>query len=1078
MAWLSDWTKRVPLTIDSSKIGSDLTHFPIPIFLNSSSGISAKDVTEIFDDLGANSKKIAITQDDGTTQIYGEIEQWDSVGEQAVLWVSKSDLVLDSDVDTILYLYFDNTQADNNSYIGDVGGRTEVFDSYTKAVWHLKELGNGTLGEYIDSTANNHDGQGGAGTGSKVPTQVDAKIYKGQSFDGGDLIKIVNHSDFQFGTSSFHIKVWVKFNDKTGVQNFIAYSTATGAVQFCWNGSNFTVYGQTSTVLTTSGLPTINNGQWYYLEFVRSGNNWQIYVDKISYASVTDTRSLGLPNHARAIALGAEVTAPSYSQFLKGVLDDFTVANGIARSNDWSNASYDAEIDNFVTFGNTEIDNEINIEETINLDDDWTVTLVEITDYGSQIIWLNPLIIVTNSDPAKISSIDITDPENPVKTTYELIGCKNAKGVVYNATNEYFYVICGEGKVVKVNKNDLEDQTIINTGETDIFTVVDALDTHLKTYAITDNSDGEIVMIDEREVKKINTDLRWLESIQYLISTRLDWINGKLINTDLRWIDTQISKLKTDLRWIAYEYHEIPLNMINSGNWVVKINGVDLAPLNDVDMDTVQIVHDVTAEEEKGSTVTFTLHRRFDKLDYTNAGTSSQITNQNAVIIEINGIQEFSGKITNLNCDDEGEIVTVTAIGSRSTDKRHTVSIPLTSVNEQLHPYHCILSKPNIDNPYIDTRFVITSDNNKYWNGSSWVAKKKNGASYSNYSSAQNYLEGVSKNKTTFWDSNPIVRNYEESPPYYKGIQVDLGTQIQQNIIRYIACVDNAVLAKQIEEGTFKPMQNWTYFWLVDATKIIPTVKDVIAPPSSKFVEPIDLPDFDIDFFNKSQYGAYLVDLGIMKYVGTSLGSMSADAWKIDGASYNYQKEQEDTEIELGVYQLGSAPYNVISVTNGKKITKQKWEDRNDGLYNVQDESYDYRKYVKRIAALEYQKIQNINGQVLPATSCQISLTLDAYYYYNLGLLTRVNISNTTIANTYNGNNGFPVAIKTITIRCATQGRNTMMVTLNCDNQKSQIEMEEIDAQYPDEDSDEFVFPATAVRVYQKFDPNSWSYPS
>jgi hypothetical protein len=683
------------------------------------------------------------------------------------------------------------------------------------------------------------------------------------------------------------------------------------------------------------------------------------------------------------------------------------------------------------------------ISEELNIADNWIFNAVEFFNSGSHIIWLNPLIIVTDTDPAKIISVDITIPSAPVKTIYDLVGCKNAKGIVYNAINEYFYVICAEGKVVKIDKNNLNNQTIINTGETDIFQYVDALDAFLQTYAITDDSEGEIVMIDEREVKKINTDLRWLENIQKFISTRLDWINGKLINTDLRWIATQTNKLKTDLRWLQYVYTDIQQHAIDYTKWVVRINGVDLVPLNDVDMDSIQIVHNIDAEEEKGSTVTFTLHRRHDKLDYTNVGTSSQITNQNEVIIIIDGHTEFIGKISNLNCNSESEIVTLTAIGTRPADKRHTVSIPLPSVNEQLSLYHCILNNPVIDNPYVDTRFIITSDNNKYWNGSSWVAKKSNGSIYANYTAAQNYLEGVNENNTTFWDANPIVRNYEESPPYYKGIQVDLGTEIQQNILRYSSFVNSATLATQIEDGTFKPKQNWTYFWLTSFTHFI------------------------LGLTNAT-----------LRYIGTSLGSMSTDAWKITGASYKYQKEQADTEIELGVYQIGSAPYNVISLTNGRKITKQKWEDRNDGMYNVKDESYDYREYVKRIAALEYQKIQNINGQVLPATSCQISLTLDAYYYYNLGLLTRINVTNTTIANTYNGNNGFPVAIKTITLKCATQGKNTMIVELNCDNQKSQIEMEEIDAQYPDEDSDEFVFPTTAIRVYRKFDPNSWSYPS
>jgi hypothetical protein len=492
-------------------------------------------------------------------------------------------------------------------------------------------------------------------------------------------------------------------------------------------------------------------------------------------------------------------------------------------------------------------------------------------------------------------------------------------------------------------------------------------------------------MIDEAEIKKINTDLRWIAQTTKKLSTRLNWILGKIINTDFRWIATQTSKIKTDLRWLAYAYEEINDKAIIYSDWVVKINGVDVTVLNDVDMDSIQITHDINAEENKGSIASFVLHRRFDKLDYTNAGVASQITNQNVVIIEINGIQEFNGKISNLICDSEAEIVTVTAIGTRPSDMRQTISIPLASVNESLHLYHCLISNVNIDNPYIAID--------------------------------------------------------EEAPQYYKGVQVDLGTEIQQNTIRYSALLDATTLANQVNDGDFIPKQNWTYFWLAKFQHIINGLTQAT-----------------------------------LKYLGTSLGSMTTDAWKINGLSYHYQKENDDTETDLGTYKVGSAPYNVISVKNGKKVTKDRWEDRDDGLYLVKDGSYDYVQYAKDVAALEYEKLQNINGDVLPVTSADITLSLDAYYYYGIKLLTRINVTNTTTAGIYTNLNGFPVAVKTITLRCATQGQNSMVVILNCDNQKSQVELEEIDARYPSEDSDEYIQEENVRLVHQKFDPNKWGY--
>lgn len=64
-------------------------------------------------------KKIAITQDDALTEIFGEIEHWDQENEKAVIWASKSDLILLTAANSYLYLYFDPAQDDNDYFIGD-----------------------------------------------------------------------------------------------------------------------------------------------------------------------------------------------------------------------------------------------------------------------------------------------------------------------------------------------------------------------------------------------------------------------------------------------------------------------------------------------------------------------------------------------------------------------------------------------------------------------------------------------------------------------------------------------------------------------------------------------------------------------------------------------------------------------------------------------------------------------------------------------------------------------------------------------------------------------------------------------
>lgn len=111
------------------------------------------------------------------------------------------------------------------------------------------------------------------------------------------------------------------------------------------------------------------------------------------------------------------------------------------------------------------------------------------------------------------------------------------------------------------------------------------------------------------------------------------------------------------------------------------------------------------------------------------------------------------------------------------------------------------------------------------------------------------------------------------------------------------------------------------------------------------------------------------------------------------------------------------------------------------------------------------KKLLNINGDILPQTSCQINTTIDALFYYDLNILTRVNIDNTTKQDIYKNNNGFPVSIKSISINS-----DTMQVNLNCDNLKSNEELDEIDGRFPDEDDEKYNTPGFSIKVHTKFD--------
>ncbi len=788
--------------------------------------------------------------------------------------------------------------------------------------------------------------------------------------------------------------ITIQTNRGGATDNRLGYETATRSELFDGNwhhvvincgSSSYQIYIDNSSKSITVGNGS-NDGDWgasltASLVRVGSDNVWNFNLN----ASLDDFRIYDDALSADEISLLYNSgNGTEHTNFLRQISESDTVY----LSDEIDTGIQELDESDTLYLGDS-IDVNVSLEkvtdsETLYLSDAITVTIIENINNPVRILHYNPLIVVTNTNPVKLGIITITDPTTPTWVVYELAGVTNAKDVVLNDTNDYFYVACGSGNVAKVEKADPNNFSIINTGETDTFVNTNSLDAFLRTYISTDDSDGEIVVIDEAEIKKINTDLRWIQQIETIVSTRLNTILGKLINTDFRWVAKTTKKINTDLRWLPLNqtYDQVTQNLIVYSDIVLKINGTDLCPLNDVNMKSIRIEHDITREEEVGSVATFTLNRQHDKLDYDNRGNSSQITNNNAVIVEIDGQTEFTGKIAKLRANSETETVQVTAIGTRPSDRRQTVSIPLPSVNENLHLYHCLINDVDIDKPYIDST--------------------------------------------------------DENPAYYKGVQVDLGTQIEQKVLRYSLIGNTTSLATKIENGNFTPKQNWTYFWLAAFTNFITGLTN-----------------------------------GTLKYLGTSLGSLSTDSWKLDRCSYKYQKELDDVETDLGNYQVGSAPYLEVSTKNGKKITVDKWVDKKDGLYLVKDAGYDYEQYAKDVADLEYSKLLNINGNVLPATSAQITLSLDGYYYYNVALLTRINVTNTTTSNIYKNTNGFPVAVKTITI-----DTSTMTVNLTCDNQLSQIELDEIDDTYPDENSDEYVFAEDSRKIHSKFDPNTWGYPA
>jgi hypothetical protein len=352
----SAWANNLELTIDHDKIDSDLEDFPVTIQLNSSSGITDVDVTAVFDELtsDANRKKIAVT-DSSYRQLFVEIEKWDDANEQAVLHVKVPEV--SSSSDTTLYLFYDSTQPDNTSFVGDTTDAVthNVWDSNFEAVYHMAQDPNGDSADCIkDSTVNANDG---TPSGSMTTADlVSGKVGDGIDFDGSDdYIGIGTSLNSLFTRSdSFSVFVCSKTSSATAqypVSNsdmsdpyagFSLYEEADGDLAF-------ELVQSSSKLLRGTNTNTLGDGSWHHLGATYGGGDaatLTMYVDgsSVSYSTDYDT----LDSDVSSVAdLTIGVRDASYG-FFNGVIDEVRISSTV-RSAAWVKATYHSLWDSLIT---------------------------------------------------------------------------------------------------------------------------------------------------------------------------------------------------------------------------------------------------------------------------------------------------------------------------------------------------------------------------------------------------------------------------------------------------------------------------------------------------------------------------------------------------------------------------------------------------------------------------------------------------------------------------------------------------------------------------------------------------------
>lgn len=338
--WYStSWKYRRKITFDNSAQAENLANFPVLVRLDS---------TRIdYANTQNSGQDIRFADSDGTTLLNYEIEKWDETGSSYV-WVKVPQIDASSSTDYI-YIYYGNTSATDGQSV------TSVWDVNYKAVWHLKETGNGTANEYVDSTSNANHAQGGGGTASMTPAlDSSGQIGNAQAFDGGvgddDRIQTALAPS---GYGAITMSGWVKLNAVDVYPMLISYGTNAEdnpEMRFQASTGKMELVGR---VDNNGVADTVNlaGAGWHYFVGVSNGTTLTLYKDG-AIVGTPATNTTGL-NSTTPFRIGRRSNDDGGNFTIPGSIDEVRISNSV-RSAAWVAASYKSEADTFNTYASQE----------------------------------------------------------------------------------------------------------------------------------------------------------------------------------------------------------------------------------------------------------------------------------------------------------------------------------------------------------------------------------------------------------------------------------------------------------------------------------------------------------------------------------------------------------------------------------------------------------------------------------------------------------------------------------------------------------------------------------------------------
>jgi hypothetical protein len=340
--YLPGFKNRVQIDIDSDLIDADLTDFPVTLYLSDTAGISELDTDRVFEVIqsSADNKKIAVTTADGLTQCPVEIEYWNNTDKEAVLHVKVPHV--ESSADTTLYLYFDDSAADNDNFVGDIGDAVaqDVWDSDFAQVLHMNNAT--TLYNAVDGTTETM-----AGSLTLVDGPHGGKALQADA--DGDYIACASLAfTTTFTVESQHMVD--SGGPSPGYDQLIGYEEKIGYTVGHTSDRDWQAYTGSGSAWDTPKPPdttVLAEDTWHTLAFTYNAGVYSYFKEGVDDGGGSST--------SRAVTTAYYVFdrqgAPGSNYHLHGRISEFRIST-VERSDAWIKATCHTLLDTLVTFSN------------------------------------------------------------------------------------------------------------------------------------------------------------------------------------------------------------------------------------------------------------------------------------------------------------------------------------------------------------------------------------------------------------------------------------------------------------------------------------------------------------------------------------------------------------------------------------------------------------------------------------------------------------------------------------------------------------------------------------------------------